>query len=426
MGKNTDRKIDNAILVGVVLPGMRREQEEESLDELALLADTAGLVVADRLIQERRGIDPATFIGKGKVNEVARRAETANAGRILFDEDLSPVQLKNLEKQTGRRILDRSMLILEIFAGRARSREAKTQVALAQSEYMLPRLTRQWTHLERQEGAAGPRRGPGETQLETDKRALRKKIDTLKKELKQIELQRDVRRKGRQEFKKVALVGYTNAGKSSLMNALADADMFVEDRLFATLDASIRAFRLTGAKKALLIDTVGFIRKLPHHLVASFRSTLEEAKEADLLIHVADISRPNVEERLGVVHEVLHDLGIDDKPSLIAFNKVDALEDRRRIPDLRRNHPDAVFVSALKGMGLEAMRDAVSSKIAGEEVEGCLRLPVDRTREIAEVYALTTVLELTYEEGVAVIRYRADPVSAQRLHKLLSNGIAPP
>lgn len=410
--------IEKAVLVGVVLPGMRREQEEESLDELSLLADTAGAFVTERMIQERHVVDPATFIGKGKVQEIARRAEETGADLILFDEDLSPVQLKNLEKQTQKRILDRSMLIFDIFARRARSREAKTQVALAQLEYMLPRLTRQWTHLERQEGAIGTR-GPGETQLETDRRAVRKKIDYLKKELKRIELQRNIRRKGRQKFKKVALVGYTNAGKSCLMNALADADVFVEDRLFATLDASIRAFLLGNHGKALLIDTVGFIRKLPHHLVASFHSTLEETAEADLLLHVVDSSRPNYGEHIGVVNQVLKELDIDRKPSILVLNKVDLIHDRRMIPELKEHFREAQFVSALKGIGLESLRREIHKRLSADEVEGEIHIPIEKSKIIAEVYELSTVLERIYEDNMVIIRYRAESGNASRIEHLL-------
>jgi GTPase len=412
--------MEKAVLVGVVLPGMRREQEEVSLDELALLADTAGAVVTGRVVQERRSPDPATFVGKGKVHEIERLAEEKGAGLVLFDEDLSPAQLRNLEKQIQKRIVDRSTLILDIFTRRARSREAKTQVELAQLEYMLPRLTRQWSHLERQEGAIGTR-GPGETQLETDRRAVRKKIDLLKKELKQIELQRSVRRKGRQNCKKVALVGYTNAGKSSLMNALADSDAAVEDRLFATLDASIRAFLLPGREKALLIDTVGFIRKLPHHLVASFRSTLEETADADLLLHVVDVSGSGYLDHIGVVQQVLKELGMDLKPVILVFNKVDILEDRRIIPDLRQRFSGSLFVSALKGIGLSSLKQEILSRLTADETEEEVRIPISKTREIAEVYKLAKVLALSYENDEAVIRFRTTTRNAGRIRELMEH-----
>ena len=261
----------------MVLPGMTLHEEEASLDELVLLADTAGADVVDRILQNRRIVDPATFIGKGKVNQISKMAIELNAKLVIFDVDLSPVQIKNLEIEINRKIVDRSGLILDIFARRARSKEAQIQVELAQLEYFLPRLTKHWTHLSRQEGGIGTR-GPGETQLEVDRRAIRKRIGHLKHELDRIERQRSVRRKRRHDFKKVALVGYTNVGKSSLLNVLSNAEVFVENRLFATLDATIREFPLESHRKVLLIDTVGFIRKLPHHLVASFHSTLKRMK----------------------------------------------------------------------------------------------------------------------------------------------------
>ena len=276
---------------------MTRTQAMDSLDELALLADTAGAVVVDCVLQDKKMLDPATFIGKGKVHQLSKIVIEKDIAVVLFDEDLTPVQVKNLEKEIKRKIIDRSGLILDIFARRARTREAQTQVELAQLQYLLPRLTRQWTHLSRQEGGIGTR-GPGETQLEVDRRMIRKKIDRLRVALGKIELQRGVRRKRRWDFIKIALVGYTNVGKSSLLNALADTEVFVEDRLFATLDATIRTVSLEAHQKILLIDTVGFIRKLPHHLVASFRSTLEETIEADILLHVVDLSHAHFEEQI--------------------------------------------------------------------------------------------------------------------------------
>ena len=336
------------MLVGVVLSGMTRIQEEESLDELTALADTAGAEVVERILQDRHGTHAATLIGKGKVHQVARRASDLDAKLVVFDTDLSPVQVKNLEKEIKCKVLDRSGLILDIFASRARTREAQIQVELAQLQYLLPRLTRRWTHLERQEAGIGTR-GPGETQLEVDRRAIRKRIGHLKDALGKIEMQRKVRRRSRREKRRIALMGYTNVGKSSLLNALSDADAFVENRLFATLDATIRSIELKDGSDALLIDTVGFIRKLPPHLVASFRSTLEETVEADLLLHVIDVSHSNFEEQTGSVQEVLRDLGIADKPTIMVFNKVDRLEDRKLLNDLKQRYPYAVFTSAVKG-----------------------------------------------------------------------------
>jgi len=393
---------------------MTRLQEEDSLDELAFLADTAGAEVVDRVLQERRVVDPATLIGKGKVHHIAKRVIELGAKVVIFDTDLSSVQAKNLGRAINRKIVDRSGLILDIFARRARTREAQIQVELAQLEYLFPRLTRQWTHLSRQEGGLGTR-GPGETQLEVDRRAIRKRIGHLKEELRKIEVQRGVRRKRRQSYKQVALVGYTNVGKSSLLNVLADAEVFVENRLFATLDATIRTLPLHNHRKVLLIDTVGFIRKLPPHLVASFRSTLEETVEADLLLHVVDVSHPRFEEQIGSVQSILREMGIEGKPMITVFNKVDLLADRTILPVLKQRFSRAVFTSALKGMGLETLRREIVKLFEEEEVEEEVRIPVQETRAIATIHRMARVVEKIYEDGMAVIRFRAVPQKIRRI-----------
>jgi GTP-binding protein HflX len=315
--------------------------------------------------------------------------------------------------------VDRSGLILDIFARRARTKEAQTQVALAQLEYLLPKLTRQWTHLERQEGAIGTR-GPGETQLETDRRLIRKRIGLLKEELRRIELQRGVRRKHREAFPKVALVGYTNAGKSSLLNALAGAEAFVENRLFATLDATIRTFPLNRRERAMLIDTVGFIRKLPAHLVASFRSTLEETREADVLLHVVDTTHALRDDHIGTVNEVLRDLRMQDKPVHMVFNKIDLLHDRGVVETLKQRFPEALFVSALRGMGLEALRRAVAVTFDRQKQTLELRLPVRRSAAVAAVHQLADVLDTRYEDDDVVLTCRASAPNAARIRELLT------
>lgn len=326
---------------------------EDSLDELALLADTAGASIVERFLQTRRKPDPATFIGRGKIADIAAR--NGSFDLVIFDDDLSPAQAATLEKMIGKRVIDRSGLILDIFARRARSREARTQVELAQLQYLLPRLTGQWRHLERQAGGIGLR-GPGETQLETDRRLINKRIARLKEELKKIERRRNTQRKRRQNLFKVALVGYTNAGKSTLLNALTNADVFVENRLFATLDATVRAMRGSETEPILLIDTVGFIRKLPHHLVASFKSTLEETGRADLLLHVVDVSHPHYPDQMKQVEKTLAELGFKDHPLILVFNKVDQVKYTDQIRAMRREYPDAVFISALRGIRIEALR----------------------------------------------------------------------
>ena len=412
---------DRAILVGVVMPGMRRGQTLDYMDELALLADTAGAKVVGREVQEIRSIHPAFFIGTGKVGQIARKASELNATVILFDEDLTPVQAKNLEKEIKKRIVDRSGLILDIFARRARTKEAQTQVELAQLEYLLPRLTRQWTHLERQEGAIGTR-GPGETQLETDRRIIRKRIGILKNELKRIELQRGVRRKRREAFLKVALVGYTNAGKSTLLNAFTKSDALVEDRLFATLDATIRLFPAGRHEKAVMIDTVGFIRKLPPNLVASFRSTLEETVESDLLVHVIDASHPQFEDQLDTVHQILRELGIGEKPILMVFNKIDLLINRELPTRIRQKFPDVLFVSALRGIGLETLRQTIVDRLESQMETLDLRIPLECPELIAAVHAAAEVVEKQYEDGFAMLRCRASKPAAARIREMLLEG----
>lgn len=350
---------ERAILVGVVLPGMSWWEVSDMLDELALLADTAEAVVVDRVIQRRQEIDPAYFIGEGKARYLSTLVKEWRADLVIFDEDLSPAQVRNLERLIDVKVIDRSGLILDIFARRARSREAKTQVELAQLKYLLPRLTRQWVHLSRQYGGIGTR-GPGEKQLEVDRRRVRQKIADLTRSLRRIERQRRTQRKRRRNIFRIALVGYTNSGKSTLLNALTRANAFMENRLFATLDATTRVAYLPGDRKVLITDTVGFIRKLPHHLIASFKSTLEEAVEADLLLHVVDVSHPHFEEQILVVNEVLDELGILDKPSILVYNKIDLLDDSPgMLHRLKAENSKSVTISALKGFGIPELKNRI-------------------------------------------------------------------
>ena len=346
-------KNEKAILVGHA----QREREHigRSIDELALLADTAGALVVDRLVQRSGTIHPATFLGKGKVEELRLLAEQLDAELMIFDDDLSPAQVKNLEKMLNRKVIDRSELILDIFAKRARSRESRLQVELAQLEYTLPRLTGMWKHLERQAGGIGTR-GPGETQLETDRRMVREKIARLKRELEAVDQERKTQRARRQREYRAAIVGYTNAGKSTLFNALTRADVFVENRLFATLDSTTRQLVNANRDLVLLTDTVGFIRKLPHHLVASFRSTLAETIEADILLHVTDASDPDFRRHLIAVDKVLDEILTEPRPPrMMIFNKGDALSDDLAA-GLRAEFPGARVVSALTGDGLGDLR----------------------------------------------------------------------
>ncbi len=366
---------ERAILVGLITPTQDEERSAEYLDELAFLADTAGAQEVARFTQRLDYPNPRTFVGKGKLEEIRKFIDDdGDIAMAIFDDDLSTKQVLNIERELGVKILDRTNLILDIFAKRAQTASAKTQVELAQYQYLLPRLTRMWTHLERQRGGIGMR-GPGETQIETDRRIILNKISLLKEELRAIDRQKAVQRKNRGKLTRVALVGYTNVGKSTLMNLLSKSDVFAENKLFATLDTTVRKVIIENLP-FLLTDTVGFIRKLPTHLVDSFKSTLDEVREADLLLHVVDISHPNFEEQIEVVNRTLADVcGSADKPMIMVFNKVDAftytpkdaddLTPARRenlsLDDLKqswmsRMGEDAVFISARKGINIDELK----------------------------------------------------------------------
>jgi len=324
----------------------------DHLDELELLLDTAGGRLIGRIVQERDKLDAGTFLGSGKVAELAGIVKATGADIVIFDDDLSPAQTRNLEKALECKVIDRSGLILDIFACRARSREARIQVELARLTYLLPRLTRRWIHLSRQYGGIGARRGPGETQLEVDRRVLSRRISQLRGELSRIEKARETRRRKRSGLFKAAIIGYTNAGKSTLLNALTHAEVFVEDRLFATLDATARAYRLPDGARIVLIDTVGFIRKLPVGLLASFKSTLEESRQADLFLLIVDLSHPHWEGQMARVEEILKELELDHTPQILLFNKVDKVNDPALLEGLKRQYPGALFISALRGIRL--------------------------------------------------------------------------
>ena len=347
----------SAVLVGLSLPGQPGWLVEEHLDELAELTRSAGVDVAARAMQQRKTPHAGTFIGRGKAAEIGQAAKELGADLVIFDDDLSASQVKNLEEILDLQVMDRSGLILEIFVQRARTREARTQVELARLEYLLPRLTRRWTHLSRQVGGIGVRGGEGETQLEADRRMLRNRIRQLKRDLEKIERTRRVQRRGRRDVLQVALAGYTNAGKSTLFNQLTKAGAQVEDRLFATLDSKLRRGALSSGSVAVFADTVGFIRKLPHHLVASFKSTLEEITFADLVLHVVDRSHPQWQEQLEVGEAVLQDLGVDADKVVTLFNKSDL------IGEMARSAAGALWISARTGAGLENLKKAILGRL---------------------------------------------------------------
>lgn len=326
-----ERGEERAILVGAINPGQDEAEVNEYLDELAFLTETAGAFPLKRFVQKIDSPNPRTYIGSGKIAEIASFVSSEKIDLAIFDDDLSASQLRNIEKEIDCRVLDRTNLILDIFAGRARTSYARTQVELAQYQYLLPRLTGMWTHLERQRGGIGLR-GPGETEIETDRRIIREKIARLKEQLKKIDVQMSMQRKNRGKMVRVALVGYTNVGKSTLMNLLSKSDVFAENKLFATLDTTVRKV-VIGNLPFLLSDTVGFIRKLPHHLVESFKSTLDEVRESDLLLHVVDISHPGFEEQIKVVNGTLKELGTSDKPMITVFNKTDAFTYEKKDED---------------------------------------------------------------------------------------------
>lgn len=397
-----------------------RHHVEEHLDELERLADTAGASVVGRLTQQLDRPVPGTYLGSGKLDELRDMVVEREATLILFDDELSPAQGKNIEEVTGTRVMDRAELILDIFATRARTAEAKMQVELAQLEYMLPRLTRMWTHLEKFRGGIGMR-GPGETQLETDRRLINHRIRILKERLADVQRSREVQRQGRRSIFRAALVGYTNAGKSSILRGMSGVqDVFVEDRLFATLDPLTREVELEDGYRVLLTDTVGFIRKLPHHLVASFRATLEEVVEADLLLHVIDVSHPAWEEQRQVVDQVIGELGAQDRPMQYVFNKADLLDGATLAAVEARIHnliPDALFVSAAAEGGLDPLRDSLLARLKEQRPVVEVRVPVTDGKLLAEVYREAEVVDQRGEDAVVVVRARMDSLLAGRLRR---------
>ena len=409
---------ERIVAVGVTMPPQHVEQTEAHLDELALLVDTAGADVVARVLQRRDAPDPATFIGKGKAQELRETSLEFDADTVVFDDELSPAQSRNLEKLLGRTAIDRTAVILDIFAQNARTAEGRAQVELAQLRYRLPRLRGKGMALSQQAGGIGTR-GPGETKLEVDRRRLLRRITVLEAELTALARTRRTQRKARQRGRNrtVSIVGYTNAGKSTLLNRLTDAGVLVEDRLFATLDPRARRLQLPGGEAVVVSDTVGFVRKLPHQLVEAFRSTLEVVSESDLLIHVVDAAGADPEEQMQAVRTVLDDIGAGEVPELVVFNKLDeAGDDAKR---LTGEHAGSVAISALSGEGIDALLATVSDRLRALEVVVELVVPYDRGDVVAALHREGEVLVEAHEDGATRVRARLDDAGAARFREFV-------
>ena len=409
---------EKTIIIGVIQSGQTDEIINEHLDELELLAETAGAEVVGRITQKVSKINSATFIGKGKANQIISQAKELDVKLIIFDDELSPGQIKNYHNLSDKiKVLDRSGLILDIFRKHARTKEATTQVDLAYLEYLLPRLTRQWTHLERQMGGIGTRAGMGETQIEVDRRLIRTRITRLKRDLKKIEKERDTQSIRRQSEFRVSLVGYTNAGKSTFFKAITGAEVYIKDQLFATLDTTIRKLDLDSSHEILLSDTVGFIRKLPHNLVASFKSTLKEVLEADLILVVLDISSPQIKDHVNTIADVLKEMGANEIPIIQVLNKVDLISDGKMIEKLQRSFPEAVTISAQNHLKLSDIKQRIIQMMESNYRTVDLEFSYNDGRIISQVQQGVEVLEREYEEDSVRLKIRG---SQSRISKIMT------
>ncbi len=409
----TKQELEKSVLVYFsVKSGKNSFSHVQSLDELKFLAETAGADVIKTYYQFSDNFDSRTMIGKGKVMEIAEFVEENFVSLVIFENELSYTQLRNLESEIKCKIIDKSNLILDIFARNARTSQAKLQVELAQLEYSLPRLTRQWTHLSKQYGGIGTK-GPGETQIETDRRLIKKRISVLKEKLKKINVQRATQALERKNFFRLSLVGYTNVGKSTLLNTLTDSDVYVEDKLFATLDTSTRVLGIKKfdgeeiisrfPKKVLISDTVGFIKNLPHNLIESFKSTLSEVVESDVLLHVIDASSPNFEEQMSVVKDTLDEIGVKHGRIIEVFNKVDSLKNKEILSGLKQKHNDAVFISAKKGLNISSLLKKIKDTITSEDAETVIKLKPHDYKGLNEIYRKSEVKEVKYlKTGIRV------------------------
>jgi GTP-binding protein HflX len=402
---------ERVFLVGVELKSRKNAELRDSLAELGELASTAGGEVVGDGLQKTESLNPATFIGKGKAEEFAEFCRREDVDTVIFDDDLSPAQSRNLEKIFNCKILDRTSLILDIFAQRARTREGKLQIELAQLQHLLPRLTKFWGHLSRQKGGIGMRGGEGETQLETDRRRVQDRIAKISRELETVRQQRGIQRHGRQRnnWPLASIVGYTNAGKSTLLNALTGADVLVKDILFATLDPTTRRLKLPTNQNVLLTDTVGFIRKLPHGLVEAFKATLEEVVQADLLLHVVDISHPQVEEQIQAVNAVLAEIGAGEKTTLMVFNKMDLPRDAGALHRLQERHPHAAAISAVTGEGIASLLAEIGTQLRPKREFLELRVPHEQAAVIARLHQVGEVISRSYRGPAARFKARIPP-----------------
>ena len=406
---------EDAFLVGVVFGNLSSNKVSEHLEELELLAKTAGANVVHTYTQKLNRINPSFFIGPGKAQLIIEHAKSLNVKLIIFDDELSPAQIKNFSNLSKSiKVIDRSSLILEIFSQHAKTKEAKTQVELAQLEYMLPRLTRAWTHLERQMGGIGTRAGAGETQIEVDRRLVRTRISNLKKELDKIDKERETQRKNRKENYKVALAGYTNAGKSTLMKALSGSNVFIQDQLFATLDTTIRSVEIDKSHTVLLSDTVGFIRKLPHNLVASFRSTLKEVIESDLILIVLDSSNEYIDDHIKTITSVLDDIGAKNQTQIV-LNKIDLIKSKSRFEFLKNLFPDGIYVSALDQLRLDSLKKSITKAMDKDRIVTELKLPYDRPKQIAFSQKDVEIIKRDYKDDHIFLKIRG---SAKRIDQI--------
>ena len=409
---------ERALLIGLQKEGVSKWDLHDSLDELRELANSAGAEVVDTVTQKLQKPTAPYYIGRGKAESIKESCREQHVTSVIFDDELSPAQGRNLENLFSRKVVDRTQLILDIFAQRARSREGRLQIELAQLQYLLPRLTRMWHHLSRQTGGIGTR-GPGETQLEVDRRRVQGRIARLERELESVRKTRAIQRQGRKrhQWPVAAVVGYTNAGKSTLLNLLTGADLLAEDKLFATLDPTTRSFVLPNKQRVLLTDTVGFLRKLPHTLIESFKATLEEVSEADLLIHIADLSHPRVDEQMEAVDRVIKELDAYGKQTLLVFNKIDILPNRELVDSYLKRFSGSVAISARTGEEVNKLVQALEGALSSWRLRSRFRIPAKESALIAEIHRVGHVLELRYEDNDAIIVAHVPPDLAQKLER---------